>query len=77
MALFLKPVVSSMISSIGFDANSKRLCLQFPNGKCYEYSGVDSETFLRVVTAESTGKAFNEHIKNGGFKFKKIELADV
>ncbi len=77
MTLHLKPVVSSNIASIGFDKEKNRLCVQFQSGKCYEYTGVPPETFVDVITAESTGKAFNKLIRNGGFEYKQIELEDV
>ena len=77
MTLQLKPVVSSNIAGIGYDKEKSRLCIQFQSGKCYEYAGVPSETFVDLITAESTGKSFNTLIKNGGFEFKQIELSDV
>ncbi len=73
----LKPVVSSNIGTIGYDKEKNRLCIQFQNGKCYEYTDVPQETFVDVITAESMGKAFNTLIKNGGFEYKQIELEDV
>lgn len=77
MTIQMKPVVSSNIATVGYDKDKKRLCVQFQTGKCYEYTGVDSETFIKLITAKSTGKALNEHIKKGGFKFKEIKLEDV
>ena len=73
----LKPVVSSNIAGIGYDKEESRLCVQFQGGKCYEYADVPLETFVDLITAESTGKSFNALIKNGGFEFKQIELEDV
>ncbi len=77
MTLHLKPVVSSNIASVGYDKEKSRLCIQFQSGKVYEYAGVSPETFVDVITAESTGKVFNTLIKNGGFEYKQIELEDV
>ncbi len=77
MTISMKPVVSSNISTVGFDAGKKRLCVQFQTGKCYEYTDVSSETFVKLITAQSTGKSFSELIKKGGFKFKQIKLEDV
>ena len=77
MALEMKPVVSSNIAGIGYDKEESRLCIQFQNGKCYEYAGVPAEAFVDLITAKSTGKAFHALIKNGGFEFKQIELSDV
>ena len=77
MTISMKPVVSSNIATVGFDADKKRLCVQFQTGQCYEYTDVSSETFVKFITAQSTGKAFNELIKKGGFKFKQIELDEI
>ena len=73
----MKPVVSSNIGTIGYDKEKSRLCVQFQSGKCYEYTGVSLETFVDVITANSTGKAFNRLIRNGGFEFKQIELDEI
>ncbi len=71
------PVVSSNIATVGYDSSTERLCVQFNGGKCYEYTGVPSGTFVDLVTAESHGKAFNALIKNSGFAFREIKLEDV
>ncbi len=75
--IHMKPFISSNIATVGFDPDKKRLCVQFQTGKVYEYTGVAPDTFVKLTTAKSTGKAFNELIKGGGFKFKEIELEDV
>lgn len=77
MSLQMKPVVSSNIATVGYDAEEKRLCVQFQTGQCYEYTGVPSETFIKLITAKSTGKALDEHIKKGGFKSKEIKLEEI
>ncbi len=77
MTIHLKPVVSSNIATIGFDKEKNRLCIQFQNGKCYEYTGVPPETFVDLITAESTGKAFAQLIRNKGYGDKEIKLEDV
>ncbi len=75
--IHMKPVISSNIATVGYDPDKKRLCVQFQTGKVYEYTDVDSDTYVKLTTAESTGKAFNELIKGGGFKFKEIELEEI
>ena len=77
MTLEMKPVVSSNIATIGYDAPKERLCVQFQGGKCYEYVGVPGSTFVDLITANSTGKAFNRLISNEGVEFKQIEFSDV
>ncbi len=77
MTVHLKPVVSSNIASVGFDKEKSRLCIQFQAGKVYEYTGVPSETYVDLMTAESHGKAFNSLIRNGSFEFKQIELDEI
>lgn len=77
MTLHLKPVISSNISSIGYDKEKSRLCVQFNNGKVYEYTGVPQETFVDLITSESHGKSFNKLIRNSDFEFKQIKLDEI
>lgn len=77
MTIHLKPVVSSNIASVGFDKEKNRLCIQFQNGKCYEYTGVPQEIYVDLMTAESHGKVFNKLIRNKGFGDKQIELDEI
>ena len=75
----LIPVVSSMVSTIGYDVESGRLVVQFPvltgpidQSVFWEYLAVPHYIVLNVLFAESFGKEFNRLIKKGGFENKRI-----
>lgn len=73
MDIFMQPVSSSQIQSMGHDPASGTLRVQFHSGATYEYSGVSEEDYRAVVDAESVGAAFNQTIKGGDFGFKRLE----
>jgi hypothetical protein len=55
-----KSVDSSMISSIGYDASSQTLEVQFKTtGAVWQYDGVSEATYKELIGSESVGKAFN------------------
>lgn len=67
---------SSSIASMGYDEENEKLRVHFNSGKVYEYSGVDSGTFVAVITdKESTGKAFARLVKSKAFPYKELKDA--
>ena len=73
----LIPVVSSMVSTIGYDVETGRLIVQFPgdgNATFWEYLDVPHQVVLTVLFAPSFGKEFNRLIKKGGFENKRITV---
>lgn len=71
-------VTSSNIQEVSFvyNPNTKdklgSLTVEFKSGLTYVYSQVPLEVVEQVISAESVGKAFNELIKKGGYKFQRI-----
>jgi len=60
----LEPVKSSHLSAVGYNAKTKMLQIRFKgNDALYEYSGVPSDLATGLMSAESTGKYFNTHIR--------------
>jgi len=57
-------VNSSNVSSVGYDANSQTLEIEFNNGGVYQYSGVPESVYEGMIGAESKGKYFHANIKN-------------
>ena len=55
-------VSSSVIASVGYDAKSATLELVFHTGGIYQYYGVPSMLYEQLLTADSIGKFFHEHI---------------
>jgi hypothetical protein len=54
---------SSMIQSSTYDTNTLELSVTFNNGSVYNYQGVIESDYNEFVTGESTGAAFNTHIR--------------
>lgn len=65
------PVSSSNISSIGYDADSQTLEIEFNNGGVYQYSGVSQDVYDEMMSADSKGKYFHANIKNT-YPFSKL-----
>ncbi|WP_405352016.1 KTSC domain-containing protein [Nonlabens sp. Asnod3-H03] len=59
-----KSIESSMIRSIGFDANSSILEIEFNSGAVWQYSDFPESEWYIFENAESQGKFFHREIKN-------------
>lgn len=62
-------VTSSNISSIGYDAKTCTLEIEFKHMGVYQYYNVPNSVYKELMGAESKGKYFAQYIKNG---YKKI-----
>lgn len=61
---WLVPVYSSMVSEVGYDADSGELLVKWKGGKTSAYSGVSEAMALELSQAPSVGQMINSHIKN-------------
>jgi hypothetical protein len=59
-----KGVISSNISSIGYDPQSMTLEVQFYDQKIYQYTPVTQEAYNNLMAAESVGSYFAKNIRN-------------
>ena len=57
-------VDSSMINKYIYNFATKTLKVEFNGGALYEYNNVESDLYDELCKSESTGKFFNEKIKN-------------
>lgn len=75
----LKPVESSQVKAIGYDADTRTLAVQFRHGKgaIYHYPDVTPETHAAFVNAESIGNFFGKNIKALPFKKFAAESENV
>ncbi|HEX3661367.1 MAG TPA: KTSC domain-containing protein [Acidobacteriaceae bacterium] len=64
-------VNSSNIASVGYDADSQTLEIEFNNGGVYQYSGVPQEIYGGMMSADSKGKYFHANI-NKTYPFSKL-----
>ena len=66
----MRPLKSSNILSVGYDDKAAFLTVQFrrKEGSCtYTYPGIPKRVFEGLLSAESPGKFFNEHVKGAPF----------
>lgn len=57
-------VASSNIASIGYDAPSQTLEVEFMSGTIYQYYGVPENMYDQLMQAGSKGRFLNTYIKN-------------
>jgi lysyl-tRNA synthetase class 2 len=55
-------VVSSAIRSVGFDASTNELEIEFTSGEVYRYA-VPARVHRELLAAESPGRYFQAHIR--------------
>jgi hypothetical protein len=68
----MTPVESSNVESVGYDADSEELHVQFKGGGLYRYEGVPQETHTDMMGSDSIGKFIDQSVK-GQFPFTKLE----
>ena len=56
-------VQSSNLRSLGYDANSSTLEVEFNSGAIWQYYDVLESTYYELKSASSVGKYFNANIK--------------
>ena len=66
-------VVSSALASVGYDEAKQILEIEFVNGSVYRYYGVPPGEYRDLMTAASHGQYFNSHIKQGGYRFERVQ----
>lgn len=59
----MKPVKSSNVTHVGYDAASKTLAVQFKNGGTYHYVGVSPTVHTDLLGAKSIGEHLARHVK--------------
>lgn len=59
-----QPVDSSNLNSVGYDADTETLEVEFRNGGVYQYFEVPPSTHQNLLDAPSLGSYFNSHIRN-------------
>ncbi len=65
------PVHSSVLESVGYDAGTKILELEFREGGVWDYFDFPKLTYHRFIKAESLGKFFVKRIKG---KYPEIRI---
>jgi hypothetical protein len=65
------PVSSSNIASIGYDADSSTLEIEFHNGSVYQYFDVGQRIYEELISSDSIGAFLAANIK-GSYRFSKV-----
>ncbi len=65
-------VESSTLTSIGYNAVRKILEVEFHSGSVYRYLEVPKGVFAGLMAAESKGRYFTAHIRNG-YRFERVK----
>lgn len=58
------PVVSSNLASVGYDADSMTLEVEFLSGSVYQYFDVPASEFQQLLSAASVGRYFCQFIRD-------------
>lgn len=66
-----QPVSSSNIASIGYDADSQTLEIEFLNGGVYQYFDVSQHVYEDLMSASSHGQYLARNIK-GTYRYSKV-----
>lgn len=64
-------VSSSNISSIGYDAESQLLEVEFHDGSIYQYSDVPQSIYDGLMNASSHGQYMHQHIRDQ-YSYRKV-----
>ncbi len=67
-----KPVTSSNLASIGYDAQEKTLEIEFVYGGTYQYPDVPPRIYTELLNAPSVGAYFHQHIRKQ-YPAKKVK----
>ena len=59
-----EPVTSSVLRSVGYDAATAELEIEFASGDVYRYYAVPPRVHRELLAAESPGGYFNTHISD-------------
>lgn len=65
-------VSSSNIASIGYDARTQTLEVEFHSGSVYQYHGVPPSLYQGLMGAPSHGEYLDAYIKKGGYAHTRI-----
>ena len=68
-------VRSTVIPTVGYDAENRILEIEFHNGAVYQYFEVPLYVYDDLKNAEDPAKYFNQHIRKAGYKYRQVEVA--
>ena len=66
-----QPVQSSNLVSVGYDASSQTMEIEFRDGRVYQYFDVPGSVFDELVVAASAGSYFHHNIR-GVYRYARL-----
>lgn len=57
-------LASASVASVGYDATTETLEVEFRNGNVYQYLGVAKRLYWALMSAESAGSFLNREIRD-------------
>ena len=66
-----EPVASTNIVSLGYDADTETLEVEFGSGSVYQYYNVGAAIYEQLAEASSKGQFINTYIKNA-YPFSRV-----
>lgn len=58
------PVESSNLRSVGFDAETQTMEIEFKNGGVYQYANIEEKLFDEFLRSNSKGQFFHQNFKS-------------
>jgi KTSC domain len=68
------PVDSTSLASVGYDAGRQTLEIEFRSGALYRYLAVPAAVHRALMSAESKGRYFSQHIRDR-YRFQRLTPA--
>jgi hypothetical protein len=65
------PVKSSVLAAVDYDPATRRLEVEFHNGRLYRYEDVNPLDVTALLTADSVGGYFNKRIRK---KYRGVRI---
>ena len=65
------PVTSPNVDSVGYDAGTQTLEVEFKNGYVYQYFDVPETIYQGMISADSAGKFLIDNIK-GVYRYARV-----
>lgn len=62
--MYRQPVISSNLASVGYEAATHTLEIEFQNGRVYRYAHVPESIYQGLMAAASKGSYFADFIKD-------------
>lgn len=67
-----EPVESSIIESVGYDAEEQVLEIEFKEGGVYRYHDVPESVYAGLMSVDSHGSYHAEHVKHS-YPFERVK----